>query len=402
MRASPLLICLFGGASALAQPESYGPWPRLGISDPPAPQGAVAHRLSPARDGLILSNLQGGKRDIELCWVRLDADGWGEPRVAAADPKMLANWADVPAVVEGGDGAMYAHWLLPTVNTAEAYDIRVLRSTDAGETWTDLGTLHDDGLAVEHGFVSYVPDPGGVRAYWLDGREITHNEIGMAQGFMTLRTAVVGDSIGESVVIDDKVCDCCTTGAALTDAGPLVVYRDRTEAEVRDIAIAGAAAGDPRVLADDGWVIPGCPVNGPAIDARGSTVAVAWFTGAENKVRVQAMLSTDGGATFGPPVVIDQARGTDTPLGRVDVVLDGEEAIVSWLATEQREGVIKLQRFGTAGPIGAPRNLAPMSAERGSGFPQMERLGEHVVVVWRDPEGKILRAAALGLEYIGR
>jgi hypothetical protein len=155
MRARLLMVCLLGGAPAVAQPEVYGPRPRLGIANPPLPLGAVAHRLSPAGDGLILSYLQGGNREIELRWIRLDAAGWGEPHIVAKDGKMLANWADVPAVVEGGDGAMYAHWLSPTVNTAEWYDIRVLRSGDGGETWTDLGTLNDDGVQAEHGFVSY-------------------------------------------------------------------------------------------------------------------------------------------------------------------------------------------------------------------------------------------------------
>jgi len=402
MRARLLMVCLLGGAPAVAQPEVYGPRPRLGIANPPLPLGAVAHRLSPAGDGLILSYLQGGNREIELRWIRLDAAGWGEPHIVAKDGKMLANWADVPAVVEGGDGAMYAHWLSPTVNTAEWYDIRVLRSGDGGETWTDLGTLNDDGVQAEHGFVSYVPDARGVRAYWLDGRETTQDGLGFTQGFMTLRTAIIGENIEPSELIDDRVCDCCTTGAALTDAGPIVVYRDRTEGEVRDISIAGGAAGGPRLMHGDGWVIPGCPVNGPSIDARGGTVAVAWYTAAENKVRVLAMLSNDSGATFGPPIVVDEAQGTSTPLGRVDIVLDGEEAIVSWLTTERRQGVIKLRRIGTGGVIGEPRVLAPMDVARGSGFPEAERLGDQIVVVWRDPAGNSLTAAALGLEYIGR
>jgi hypothetical protein len=43
-----------------------------------------------------------------------------------------------------------------------------------------------------------------------------------------------------------------------------------------------------------------------------------------------------------------------------------------------------------------------MDVARGSGFPEAERLGDQIVVVWRDPGGNSLTAAALGLEYIGR
>ena len=50
------------------------------------------------------------------------------------------------------------------------------------------------------------------------------------------------------------------------------VYRDRTEAEIRDIAIVRLVDGiwsDPALVSADGWEIAGCPVNGPAIDSAG-------------------------------------------------------------------------------------------------------------------------------------
>ena len=63
-----------------------------------------------------------------------------------------------------------------------------------------------------------------------------------------------------------------------------------------------------RAVADDGWVIEGCPVNGPAIAADGADVAVAWFTGADDRARVQVAWSGDAGAEFASPVLIDGER----------------------------------------------------------------------------------------------
>ena len=68
----------------------------------------------------------------------------------------------------------------------------------------------------------------------------------------------------------------------MTAEGPVVVYRDRSEAEkeIRDISIVrlkGKKWSAPRPVFQDGWRLNGCPVNGPAVAAAGRRVAVAWF-----------------------------------------------------------------------------------------------------------------------------
>ena len=69
-------------------------------------------------------------------------------------------------------------------------------------------------------------------------------------------------------------------------------------------------------------------MNGPAIAATGRNVGVAWFTAAADKPSVKIAFSTDAGAVFGQPFVVDDQR----PLGRVDIVLlDDASALVSWL-----------------------------------------------------------------------
>ncbi len=402
------VLCLLA-AHAVAQVPVDVPAPRFGIADPPASEGAIAHRLSQSPEGLILSWLEGGDDGFALRWTRFDEDGWGEPGVVTVQERMMANWADVPAVVEGGDGALYAHWLLPSTEYRGWYDIHVLRSADDGTTWTELGVLNDDGIEAEHGFVSYIPIGSGVRAYWLDGRATREEVSPGVHGPMSVRTARIGETLEPSEPIDLRVCDCCSTDAAMTDAGPVVVYRGRTADEVRDIWIAGGGADGgvngggaaPRLLHADGWEIAGCPVNGPVIDASGSTVVVAWYTAADQKALVLAAFSTDSGRTFTPPVVIDRQHGASVPQGRVDVVLDGDEAVVSWLAKHGLAGSLKLQRISAAGLVGAAVTVSPMDSGRLSGFAEMEVLDGNAVLVWRDTEAKRLRAAAVPLEKIG-
>ena len=80
---------------------------------------------------------------------------------------------------------------------------------------------------------------------------------------MALRTARVElgpvfGVVGASEELDPKVCDCCQTAAAVTDDGPVVVYRNRSDQELRDISaispprwpLERAAAGLRRRLED--------------------------------------------------------------------------------------------------------------------------------------------------------
>jgi hypothetical protein len=193
---------------------------------------------------------------------------------------------------------------------------------------------------------------------------------------------------GTETLVDGRTCDCCQTDAALTSRGVVVVYRDRSAQDVRDIYVTrrtegGWTEGIP--VHRDGWVISGCPVNGPAVDASGDRVAVAWFTGAGDRPRVYVAFSEDAGASFGDPVRVD---GGD-PSGRVDLSLlpDGRAA-VSWLERRGPEGAeLRLASVGPGGREGPPVVVAPSSAARASGFPRMVRApwnGSEVVLAWTD------------------
>lgn len=152
-------------------------------------------------------------------------------------------------------------------------------------------------------------------------------------------------------------CECCQTDAAMTTGGAIVVYRDRTEAEIRDISFVRRDDDGwtrPEPVHSDGWVVPGCPVNGPAVAAggpQGRQVAVAWFTASGNRPRVQVAFSADAGAHFETPVAID----AESPVGRVDVALDDAgDAIVTWLGgVDASNAAVRLIRVPFPSAIGS-------------------------------------------------
>ena len=337
--------------------------------------------LAAAGPGFLLSWIEPAAGGSAVRYARLEKDKWSEPRTVVSGSDVLANWARSPAIVRASGGWLLAAWAAKAGR--EPYDqaIHLARADAAGGPWRMLGAPHDDRSGNEHDFPALVPEGEAIRAFWLDGRAMKHaGAMGQDEGNMALRTALVGPLPGKDELLDARTCECCSLSAAATSEGPIVVYRDRSEGEVRDIAIvrrAGSGWTKPALVAADGWKIDGCPINGPAVAASGRQVAVAWFTAAQNRARVETAFSRDSGATFGRPIVVDEA----SPLGRVSVILEGNDAIVAWLAGGHAPA-IRLRRIRPAGPPGEPVTVVRTTAGQSSGFPTLARSGDTLMVAW--------------------
>lgn len=353
--------------------------------------------------------------------ARLQGHRWSTPLSAAEGDSFFVNWADRPGVTALGEGCLAAHWLWTTSTEAYSYDIRISFSGDKGRTWSNAIRPHRDGTPTEHGFVSMLAEGDGVRAVWLDGRNYAaarekqgkgqegrpgdHEEV---DADMTVRTALVhlDGSLADEAALDGRACDCCPTDAVATMSGLLVAYRDRSPEEVRDIALMRGTSishrpwdlsvdatrderapisetvwSQPYPLHEDGWRIPGCPVNGPAMDAEDDRIAIAWYSEAGDSARVLLAFSKDGGKGFGAPIQVDGGE----PMGRVDVVLleDGS-ALVLWIESQPRDARILARRVMPDGTRSEPLTIAETSAKRSSGYPRMVRDGRRVIFAWTE------------------
>lgn len=85
------------------------------------------------------------------------------------------------------------------------------------------------------------------------------------------------------------------------------------------------------------------------------------------------------------------------PVGRVDVVLIDDGAVVCWLAHHEGRDALLGRRVRSNGDLGPVVELTPMSAGRDSGFAQLERTDDGLLLVWRDVEQR-LRSKVVRIE----
>lgn len=363
------------------------------VSSPAAPGSGEPHLAATPGGRLLMSWTE--RREGDLAAVRVsgfDGAAWSEPSIIAEREDLFVNWADFPSVHALDESSLAAHWLQKSGEGVYAYDVRIARSTDGGRTWSEGVTPHRDGTESEHGFVSLGHRPGSsdLEAIWLDGRAMgaaSQSGHGHGEGEMSMRWARIGvdGSILEEAVLDERTCECCQTSMAMTSAGPLVVYRDRSAEEQRDVAFVRQTPAGwtlPSLAHDDGWKIEGCPVNGPQVDALGEAAVVAWFSGAGGKGSVSAAFSPDAGASWSAPIAIDAGD----PVGRVDVVLiAGDAAVVTWVERAESGAEVLTRIVRADGTVEEPRRVGTSSPARAAGFPRTAVAGDRVYYAWTEP-----------------
>ena len=416
-----LLFCavvlgLFAGGLAACSPSDAPDSLSLSSVEIPVEGATFAPRLSvDAEDRLLLSYLADTDDGHALQFTRYEEGTWSTPQTVAEDDDWFANWADTPGVRPVGDW-LFAHWLVRSGPGTYHYNIHAAWSDDGGETWGEPFILHGEDRPAEHGFLSSVVlDDGALGVTWLDGRytvdeeaedeSTAHDEDHGAehashQGDMSLRWARFEP--GETrptrdIELDNQVCDCCMTASVREGSDVRVLYRDRSDSEIRDIASVRVTPQDQksegRVAVDD-WQISACPVEGPAMVRRGTTTDAVWFTRHENEPRVfwASTISTDD--AFSTPVRMDEGQAA----GRVGAVaVDKERTLVTWLENaegdQSADGTLMARVVNDEGAMPS-ESLMPISTSRSSGFPVLERTSDAVWVAWTDAGADELQVRA--------
>ena len=309
---------------------------------------------------------------------------WITPQKIANGSDWFVNWADFPAHAINED-LIITSYLKKSASGTYTYDVILNLQKLSGEKIKEDFLLNTDGVTAEHGFVSIIPNNNkGFFITWLDGRNTVEKKLDGHHKPMTIRFAEItntGEVINESE-LDAAACDCCQTSIAMTNNGPIVVYRDRSENEVRDIYTIRNINGvweEPSPLHNDGWIINGCPVNGPKVAVNSKNLAIAWFTVVNDNPLVNVSFSKNNGDSFGTPFKLNDHDA----IGRVDVAfLNDKEVIVSYMEVDEIGTYLRIKKVSADGKISKPITISKIDGGRNTGVPQLEIINNEIFIVW--------------------
>jgi hypothetical protein len=374
-------------------------WLRWNPPDPAAWSIDIRPLTAPASDNSSEPQLTASNGRVMLAWIERGATtsaltfaerttaGWSSPVTAAAGSDWFLSYADPPAVMRLSNGTLVAQWLQQTDPRIEAMDLKLSYSRDDGRTWSSPFTPHHDGTMTQHAFASMFELPGSTLGLvWLDGRESFAETDDPAGGAMTMRYAAfdAGWNQTADAAIDRKVCECCSTSAAVTPGGVLTAFRDRSDGEIRNIAVTRFENGTwstPAPVHDDGWKTYACPVNGPALSTRGRQAAVAWFSAPNDEGHSFVAFSEDAGRSWGPPIRLDDAMS----VGRVDVeLLEDGSAVATWIEYADGRSELRTRLVTPNGLRSKPISVAGVGQDAAAGLPRLARRNDELIFAWTE------------------
>jgi hypothetical protein len=224
-------------------------------------------------------------------------------------------------------------------------------------------------------------DDGGLLAVWIDAGPPAESK--GEQGTLQCATATAQGPFEHVTTLADSICSCCRTSIAWLGPDTFALsWRGVDARNSRDVRFAVLheqgvdGSGIPVLGADsratvreDGWVIEGCPSQGPVVAAAGERAAwIAWFTEGTPKglslARMEPMRSLDGLRwSASRTYAVDPREKAAYPYvatlssGRPFVVFEGptpEGGRALYARRMTRKGLSPAQRFTTSTRVSRP------------------------------------------------
>ena len=326
-----------------------------------------------------------------LKWSEFNGRSWSKPVIVTTGEEYFINWADFPSIFYNGKNHLVVHWLEKNGDGTYDYVVKASQSFDRGRSWSRPIIPHKDNKLGEHGFVSFFNASNNkVGLVWLDGRNMMGEEHGHGYGQMNLYSTTIDKNgiLGEEILLDDRVCECCPTSAVNIENDILVAYRDRSLSEIRNINLVrwnNSSWQKPHSLHNDNWKIAGCPVNGPKLAVTGNNVAAVWYTSPNENPIIYISFSKDGGKKFNSPIRIDNGN----PIGRVDCIwLDSDRVLVSWMEMGEKSTNVIFSTVYIENHKGSSKIVTQILPGRSSGHPVISRYRQNIFLAWTE-ENKI-------------
>jgi hypothetical protein len=188
--------------------------------------------------------------------------------------------------------------------------LRFARSLNWGESFSKA--IDVDATSPSQSFFTMNVSPKGeIYAAWLDGRDRGKGAPGTSAVYIA-RSSNKGVSFEKPVRVALNVCPCCRPNIAFSEDGTMhVAWRGVVAGNVRDIFAAystdgGATWSEGVRVAEDNWVLNGCPHSGAAMGTLGKRLFIAWHAVREKQAGLSVAYSDDRGKTFSRRIVLSE------------------------------------------------------------------------------------------------
>jgi hypothetical protein len=273
--------------------------------------------------------------------------------------------------------------------------IRMLRSSDGGQTFSAPFTVHQDRQEITHRFDSVAFDGQGVlHTLWVDKRDQPPK--GSAQKYAGAaiyrnESKDGGQTFGPDTKVADHSCECCRIGLARNPQGQLqATWRHVFDNSTRDHAFASVGAPANRITRSthDDWQINACPHHGPGLALNAGVhqtgYHTVWFgirkvNGQDQPAVRYARLNAQGEPLTETLRVLPDPRAE-----HADVMADGQNVAVVWRSSEGAQTTLKAWLSTDGG-----QNFTLKTLGQATGYndhPRLAQSGVRMVVVWRNTQ----------------
>lgn len=287
------------GAGALAIWAATGP--RVFETKP--------RRIAAGRDPMLYVRASGALSLLKVeganLWLQTSLDG-GDSfddsiRVNEIEGEVSSHPEASPQLQVKSRGEFYTLW--QTRKGGDNSRLRFARSMNWGESFQKAIDVDTPAEAASQSFFTMnVSKKGVIYVAWLDGRDRGKGRPGSSAVYLA-RSSDKGASFEKPVRVTLGVCPCCRPAIAFAQDRMYVSWRSVGDNNVRDIYVAtsideGKTWSAGKRVAEDNWVLNGCPHSGAALAVMGKRLFLTWHTVRDNKNKLYLSYSDDGGETF--------------------------------------------------------------------------------------------------------
>ena len=308
---------------------------------------------------------------------------WSPPvRVLAAPEPMDGGGDAKPNIAVGRSGEIFVTWTKPLAKPYTG-EIRFVRSTDGGRTFSAPRVVHADRQEITHRFDAMTVTPDGhLLIAWVDKRDIPAGAKATDYAGAALYYAVSDDrgvTFRGDYKVADHSCECCRIALLpRADGSVTALWRHVFTPNVRDHAVAtlgtdGKTSGFRRATFDD-WRVDVCPHHGPSMsaDTLGALHAV-WFSGTPGSAGVYYGRLEAGR-------VAEQRRLGGETAEHADIATIGDRLAIVWKEFDGKRSTLRVSRSDDRGMTFAESEVA--TTEGASDQPRLLTRDGRFYVFW--------------------